>query len=65
LPASERRLWATVLVMLGVGMLSLTWEYKKTLWFLLALLMSRGDLIGARWSSRLVPAATALKGAGA
>jgi O-antigen ligase len=40
MPARERFLWLGILLTWGVGVLSLSWEYRKVTWFILGLLVS-------------------------
>ncbi len=44
LPPLEKRLWLTILLAWLVGVCSLTWEYRKTTWLILALVAAQvGD----------------------
>jgi O-antigen ligase len=40
MPAAERALWTVMLLVCGVGVLTLTWEHRKPVWLIAALIMT-------------------------
>ena len=42
MPALERKLWLTILMTLGIGLQVRTWDYRKPLWLILAILVAHG-----------------------
>lgn len=48
LPSAQRNLWLTSLLVWGIGVSSLTWEYRKTTWLLFALIIGQAGSLLAR-----------------
>ena len=40
MPSTERALWSVMLLVCGVGVTTLTWEHRKPVWFMAALIMT-------------------------
>ena len=40
MPSTERALWSVMLLVCGVGVMTLTWEHRKPVWFIAALIMT-------------------------
>lgn len=52
LPLIERRLWIVMLLTFMIGVFSLSWEHRKTTWFLFGLLPAQAALKGTRFGSK-------------
>ncbi len=48
MPDLERKLWLVMLLVLSIGILSLTWEYRKTMWLVFALILMQEGVFRAR-----------------
>ena len=48
MPDLERKLWLVMLLVLSIGILSLTWEYRKTMWLVFALILMQERAFRAR-----------------
>ena len=48
MPDLERKLWLVMLLVLSIGILSLTWEYRKTMWLIFALISMQEKVLRVR-----------------
>jgi O-antigen ligase len=48
LPQQERKVWAVIGLTWALGAMSLSWEYRKTTWFLVGMLAAQSVVVSAR-----------------